>query len=216
MRDYTAISLLERVPKVMGKNKLPGTPEYAQEKPKYTAVYKLRYLERLPLGLDYPTIVNKIKGMMSHEKLQRQTALTVDATGVGLGIFHMMQHAGMAPIGITITPGANVTRSPNGFNVPKGELVSALNLVFQARRIKVPAGLKLKPEFMKELERFQVKFKNNFTTYEAAQESVHDDLVLSVAMAVWYAEHTEGSVIHGFGSATSNATALKNPLKELL
>lgn len=218
-RDYTAISLIERVPRELGKTSLPGTPDYANEKPVFSAVYIVRFLERLPLGLDYPTIIDNIRAKMSHEKLQRKTTLIVDATGVGLAIFQMMNNQGMHPIGLTITAGSAVTNNTGGgegYNVPKGEIISALNLVFQSRRIKIPTGLKTKKELMKELERFQVKLKNNFTTYEAAQESVHDDLVISVAMAVWYGEKTEGSTIRGLSGTNGTAKHLTNPLKELL
>lgn len=216
MQDYTAISIVERVPRRQKLQSLPGTHERTLEKPKYTAVYIMRHLERLPLGMDYVAIVERLRGMLSHEKLVRQTVLTVDATGVGTPIVQMMQQAGMAPIGVTITTGSVVTNGKmGGYNVPKGELVSALNLVFQARRIKIPRALSLKSEFLKELERFKVTVSNTgINTYEAAVASVHDDLVLSTAMGVWYAEKTEGQTFTQI-STGGTAKTLSNPLEAL-
>jgi len=216
MQDYTAISIMERVPRQSKFEALPGSAKRSVEKPKYTAVYVMRHLERLPLGMDYVAIVERLRGMLSHEKLSRQTAMIVDATGVGTPIVQMMQQAGMAPIGVTITTGSVVTNGKmGGYNVPKSELVSALNLVFQARRIKVPTALKLKAEFLKELERFKVTVSNTgINTYEAAVASVHDDLVLSTAMGVWYAEKTEGSTFASVATGR-NAKTLFNPLEDL-
>lgn len=214
MQDYTAISIVERIPRKLENKTLPDSPSRKNEVPKYTAVYMMRHLERLQLGLDYPTIVEKIKGMMMHEKLARQASLIVDATGAGQPILQMMQQSGLSPIGVTITGGAAVTTGKNGYNVPKSELVSALNLVFQSRRIKIPTGLHLKAEFLKELERFKVTMSNTgVNTYEAAVASVHDDLVLSVSMGIWYAEKTEGVAFTNIGGRRS-ARSMKNPLEE--
>ena len=213
MQDFTAISVLERVPRKLPGDSLPGSDTPGV--PKYTAVYVMRHLERLPLGLDYPTISSRIKDMMSHEKLQRQSALIVDATGVGLPITQMMQQLGLAPIGVSITSGGTVTQRDSGYNVPKAELVSALNIVFQSRRIKIPVGLKLKQEFLKELERFEITMHNTgVNTYESAVASIHDDLVLSVAMGVWYAERTEGHTYFA-GNRRVSAKSMKNPLEAL-
>ncbi|MHC1600402.1 MAG: hypothetical protein ACXQS5_06260 [Candidatus Methanospirareceae archaeon] len=213
MQDFTAISVLERVPRKMPADKLPDDPSLGA--PRYTAVYVMRHLERLPLGLDYPTIVEKIKGMLSHEKLARQSNLIIDATGAGLPILQMMQQAGLAPIGVNITGGGMVTARDAGYNVPKAELVSALNLVFQSRRIKIPVALRLKAEFLKELERFKVTMNNTgVNTYESAVASVHDDLVLSVAMGIWYAEKTEGHTYFA-GNRNAKARTMDNPLEYL-
>ena len=215
MRDYTAISILRREPVGRPKSTLPGTPDYAAEKLSYTAQYKLRWLERLPLGMDYPAIVRRVKEMMSHRDLERDTHLIVDSTGVGLPIVQMMRNAGLSPIGVTITGGSAVTSGSVGYNVPKGELVSALNLVFQSRRIRIPKNLPMKTEFLKELERFEVTLKKNAMTYEAAVASVHDDLVLSVAMGCWYAEKTYGESFH-FPGEKRQAVSMNNPLEEAL
>ena len=127
----------------------------------------------------------------------------------------MMQQGGLSPIGITITGGSAVTTGKVGYNVPKSELVSALNLVFQSRRIKVPTALRLKAEFLKELERFKVTMSNvGVNTYEAAVASVHDDLVLSVSMGIWYAEKTEGYAFTTVGSS-GVVRQLEDPLEAL-
>jgi hypothetical protein len=56
--------------------------------------------------------------------------------------------------------------------------------------LKVAGGLKLAPVLVEELLNFKVKInvKTAHDSYEAWREGIHDDLVLAVALACWYAE----------------------------
>jgi len=57
----------------------------------------------------------------------------------------------------------------------------------------MPGSLTYIKEFVEELQNFKLKItKSANDTYEAWRESVHDDLVLSVGMAVWYLEMQYG------------------------
>jgi len=54
--------------------------------------------------------------------------------------------------------------------------------------------MRLVPELVKELENFKVKvnIQTAHDSYEAWRESDHDDLVLALALACWWAEQRRG------------------------
>ena len=74
--------------------------------------------------------------------------------------------------------------------MPTRALITNLQVLFQNERLRAAKGLAEGKTFIDELLNF--KLKVNVTTghdsYAAWREGVHDDLVLSVAMAAWYAE----------------------------
>ena len=75
--------------------------------------------------------------------------------------------------------------------VPKRDLVSTLDVLFQSERLRIAEDLEAAPIFVNELLNFRrkVDLKTAHDSYEAWRESIHDDLVLAVAMACWYGEH---------------------------
>jgi hypothetical protein len=78
--------------------------------------------------------------------------------------------------------------------VPKRELVGTLIALYQGGRIKVAKNAPLAVTLHHELVNFKVKvaLRTAHDSYEAWREGTHDDLVRSVAMACWYAEHIGG------------------------
>jgi hypothetical protein len=177
--DYTAISVLETLPPPAGRPEAP-------------AGYLLRHLERPPLGTTYPAIVARVVQLLDRAPLSREeTPLVVDKTGVGRPVTDMFRAEGLHPHTITITGGHTVTtNSPSDMYVPKKELASTLVAVYQSRRLQMPAGLELGPVLIKELLNFRPKINiaTGNVSFEAWRERDHDDLVLSVAMALWLAE----------------------------
>lgn len=77
-----------------------------------------------------------------------------------------------------------------GMTVPKVELINALQLALQNELIEFAQGLD--PECVKQLIHEFETFKEKATrltgqkTYESWRESDHDDLVLSLAINVWW------------------------------
>jgi hypothetical protein len=63
-------------------------------------------------------------------------------------------------------------------------------VMFQNGRIKIAKKMKLAQIFREELINFKVKInlKTAHDSYEAWREGEHDDLVLPVALAAWFAE----------------------------
>ncbi|MBF0344584.1 MAG: hypothetical protein HQL06_10185 [Nitrospirae bacterium] len=77
--DFTAIVCLEQFTRYNNKSKKEIR-------------YNLRYVEKLPLGTTYPTVVEKSKQVI--EKVGNdKTTLVMDATGVGRPVFDMFKEA---------------------------------------------------------------------------------------------------------------------------
>jgi len=114
----------------------------------------------------------------------------VDATGTGRPVIDMMVKSGLRPIAINIT-GGNVENyvGSNWWNIPKRNLVSTLAVVMQSGRFKVAPDLVEAETFVSELSNFKVKISAaGHDSYNSWRDSIHDDLVLSVALAAWWAE----------------------------
>ncbi len=180
-QDYTAVAVVERV-------------ERCQDGAK--PLLHLRHLERYALGTPYgeqmdnvAALVGRIKKQINHVS-PPQPELIVDATGVGVGVVEMLRDRGLKYRAVSITGGNAETRSGGTYHVPKRNLVSRAVAPFEGKRLKIARGMRLVPELVRELENFKVKvnLRTAHDSYEAWRESDHDDLVLALALACWWAE----------------------------
>jgi hypothetical protein len=203
LTDPTALAILEQTQRPSrAANATPGMLE---------SCYAVRYMHRFPLGtpytrrLDKPAempIVEQVVSLFRRPELEG-TTLVIDRTGVGVAgvdIFKgVVINAWIRPV--TITGGNKVTEDPDvgGFNVPKKDLATTINILFQQRRIIIVPGLKDGEILKKELANFKVKISPaGNELYEAWRKGEHDDLVLAIAIAAWVGENTcatwDGSV----------------------
>ncbi len=112
--------------------------------------------------------------------------LLADATGVGSAAVDMLRERGVPFVGISIHGGANVTRTADGYSVPKLQLVGALETAMQTGALKIAKGLPLGEVLAGELQGFKRKqSRNGHVRYEHAGQGDHDDLLLSLALAAW-------------------------------
>jgi hypothetical protein len=73
--------------------------------------FDIVHLERYPLGEPYPEQIERTKRILGREPLASQNAkLVMDDSGVGRPIGDQFVYAGLRPIRITITAGAEVTQ----------------------------------------------------------------------------------------------------------
>jgi hypothetical protein len=118
--------------------------------------------------------------------------IIVDKTGVGAPVVeNIRRNKGLPVQGVTITGGEVVNQpATNEFNVPKSHLVTALMDIVQRKRFKVVHGVDNEKEFFEQVDNFGYKINRETAnmSYEALQEKVHDDLVISAALAIWFAE----------------------------
>jgi hypothetical protein len=175
-QDYTALVALTRAWKP------------AEDDPRrLVSHFVLGYLKRWPLGTRYTKIVDEVGELVERKPLDHPV-LGIDGTGVGGAVVGMFQQAGMRAVlrPVLITAGHEVTFGDDGWHhVPKKELVSALQVLLQARRLKI-AHLPERDLLVKELTTFKVKITVNANeTFEAWRERDHDDLVLATAIAAY-------------------------------
>jgi len=173
--------------------------------------YVVNHICRFPLGTKYGAIVAYVGGLADAISGPMPT-LVVDRTGVGRPVVEQFQESGGPwPIGITIHAGYNVTHDAGDINVPKRDLVAAASVVFENRRIKFAKGLAFVDVLIQELKGFRAKISAaGRDSYEAGgdwRSAPHDDLVLALAMALWYGEYTynAGPAIIEIGSSNNDS-----------
>jgi hypothetical protein len=167
--------------------------------------FVIRHLQRFQLGTAYPDIV---KRTVEIREALAKPLLCIDATGVGQAVLDMFYAEGIIPLAITIT-GGDVAKSKAQaeeelkkkegafyipslrerltWTVPKRDLVAAMNVAFQQRQVKISGTLADSKTLIDEMLNFRLKISNKgHDSYEAWREGTHDDLVLSVALPIWW------------------------------
>jgi hypothetical protein len=152
-------------------------------------VYRVRWLQRYPLGTKYGTICDHVAALMWSPQVGAGARLVVDATGVGVAVTDMLEERGLRNFDrVTITGGAKVARDGFAWSVPKRDLVSAVQVLAQNRRLVVSPELPAASTLRRELASFTYKLSDlGHDSYGSWREGSHDDLVLAVALACWRA-----------------------------
>lgn len=176
--------------------------------------YNLGHIERIPLRTRYPAIVKHLGDVVNALRTPvRQTVtapvlgtpvsievkphvtLVVDYTGVGRPVADMIVDAGLDCdlVLVTITGGDSVNDGDMGEKrVPKRDLASAIQRVLHEERLIMPADHPMAETLTTELTGFRVKINlRGHDSYGAGEDwrsAPHDDLVLGLAVALWYAE----------------------------
>jgi hypothetical protein len=195
--DYTALAVIQKIP-----THDPRTGKHDTE-------LHLRHLERYPLKTPYTMIVDHVKALLTGppftenilegspsifvKRRKARTELIVDQTGVGTAVTDMLTERGLTWIGVTIIGlGQKVhTAGLRRYNVPKADLVAALEVPFHTGNLKIAEGIDLWPILRNELLTFRRK-QNKITahiSYEHWRESEHDDMVLACSLACWKATY---------------------------
>jgi hypothetical protein len=166
--DFTAIAVVR---KIHAETKRP--------------LFQLGHLERLPLQTSYPRVVDHVARLLA--RLPGSTELVLDHTGVGRPVFDLFQDAGMSPIGVTITAGDVTTNEGLVFKVPKLQLISRVQALLHAGSLKIHKDLPEAAALVEELQSFRAQVTDAGYWRFGARSGKHDDLVLSLAIALWRA-----------------------------
>jgi hypothetical protein len=161
--------------------------------------HDVRHIHRWQLGTPYPAIVADLRQWFGRAPLAHST-LVVDGTGVGRPVVDMIRDAELSASvhPFTITAGF---KEGDG-TVPKKDLVGAVSAALQTRRLRFADSLPEVGALQKELETFRVKVTSDRNeTFAAWREKDRDDLVLALALAVWYGERYGGVKPAGYESA---------------
>jgi len=115
----------------------------------------------------------------------------MDMTGVGAPVLEGIRRRRVRTIGVTLTAG-NQESNPDidQYNVPKAALTTQLMRTSQMGRLKgYPNEVKWWKELKEEMGSFGYDInKQGVMTYESMDDKIHDDLVISVALPIWFGE----------------------------
>jgi hypothetical protein len=156
-------------------------------------VYQVVHAQRFPLGTPYTQIVERILAPLAEPPLTGRTTLAVDAAGPGTAVLEQLTPRlprGTRSYAITITGGTTATTTETGITVPKTDLITTTQLLFEQRRVGIAERTSGAADLIDELSAYTVTLSaGGHASYHPAQPSGHDDLVLALALACWTAEH---------------------------
>jgi hypothetical protein len=117
-----------------------------------------------------------------HRQTQGRAARGQDRRG--LRVTDILKERGLRLTGVVIHGGESSHRSDGAYHVPKKDVVAALEVPFDAERLKVAQGLELWGVLKEELQNFRRKQnpKTSHVSFEHWRETDHDDLVLAAAL----------------------------------
>jgi hypothetical protein len=161
------------------------------------AILRVRHLLRWKLGTSYPQICEETHALLQREPLQA-APLIVDATGVGRPVVDLFRpRLGWGRLNAALITAGNaetksvIERVPY-WSVPKRILVTSVQVPLQTRKLKIAPDLPDASVLTRELQNFQVKINDSgHDTYGAWRAGTHDDLVFSVSLACWAANHRD-------------------------
>jgi hypothetical protein len=187
--DYTAIAVVEEWEEAVGG--VDGVTFDARKERRLD----VRYLERVPLGTSYPEIVERVCELVRSPELKWKCTLLVDATGVGAPVVDLLRRAALEcwMVPVTITGGEHQAKGPDGWRVPKRDLVTAVQVALELGELRLPAEMPLGRTLVTELMDMRVKISDSGRdTYGAFRNGSHDDLVLALGLACWRAGRGSG------------------------
>ncbi len=146
------------------------------------------------------------KELMQSMELEGQCALVIDGTGVGEAVYDLYDDAGLDPLKIIFGSGNSPTIQADrnsfsvtskfgkvsGIVVPKADLVGALQVYVQQGRLRQVEGLPFAEESRRQFQNFvgRINEKDKYVKYGNLDDEIHDDMVVTAAMACWYTQHT--------------------------
>lgn len=127
-------------------------------------IYHIGQAERFPLKTSYPEIAKRVKSvwdnLKEHAGFHNDRYIVMDITGVGESIVKIIEKQDLTiDSKVTITNGTIASRNEKihkKWNVPKKDLVSALQAVFHTDRIIIAKGISDEKIIVQELQDFRI------------------------------------------------------------
>ena len=161
-----------------------------------TGALRLKHLERMPLDASYPDIAARVSTLLETPEIKDGercggAQVVIDVTGSGRAILELFERVEIEPVVVTITS-AGVREDQVGFNdwrVPKVELIGALRVVYETRRLKMAKDIDLVQTLVSELREFKMRPPRiDPSAPETWRDGQFDDLVFAVALVAWRAD----------------------------
>jgi hypothetical protein len=180
--DYTTVAVVEQC--------------YAGSMESRNAHYAVRNLQRFKLGTRYTAVASALSKMdqqlKAHAAAQKKLAeifYFIDATGVGTGVCEIIEselpEADIYRVYITGGIKETVDYNEREVRLPKGQMVSALMAAFDSGILHLTKKSSLYAEMLDELQNYRIHITEDGRDHFGAKVGAHDDLVTSLALAVW-------------------------------
>jgi hypothetical protein len=148
------------------------------------------HAERVPLNTSYTDVVDIVRQVLDRPPLRDRCHLVIDESGVGRAVGDMFDQAGLRPIRVTITAGIDAEQQkdrPRCWSVGKSFLTSGVDARLHSGELRFAAELGEAHALAEELKDFRrLVTASGRVTYQA-RTGKHDDLVLAVAIGLWWA-----------------------------
>lgn len=146
------------------------------------------HAERMPLGTSYPAIVAHVDTLLARPPLRYGCHLVIDESGVGRAVGDMFDAAGLKPLRVSITAGADATKldRPRCWSVSKALLTSGVDARLHSGELRFAAELTEAHALAEELKDFRRHLTSAGRATYQARTGKPDDLVLAVAIALWW------------------------------
>lgn len=182
--DPSAVSAIQHVVTPVDEWKYSGGVTWRQQS---TEKFLVRHLERLPLGTPYPQQVQHVANLLGRDPL-KGADFALDYTGCGRPVADMFVRAGLRPTMVLITAGHEWSRHEgNVLHVPKQMLVSGLEAKMHGGELRIAPALAESEVLRDELRDFARKVSESGRVTYDARSGAHDDLILSIAIALFVA-----------------------------
>lgn len=153
--------------------------------------YIIKAVSVVPLNTPYPNIVSWIVNLANTNFSKYNYTIVVDYTGVGRPIVDMIRQQDIKVVAVNTTGGHKTTwKTSYEVNVPKKDIVTSLKASLEDNRAKFAEGLpNYHDDIVKEFINFQEKISNSINLQYEGKHGYHDDIVMSIGLAIWYGEN---------------------------
>jgi hypothetical protein len=148
------------------------------------------HAERLPLGTSYPDVVAHVHEVLNRPPLRDNCHLVIDESGVGRPVGDMFDQAGLRGVRVSITAGTDANKldgHPRRWSVAKSLLISGVDARLHSGELRFAAELSEAHALAEELKDFRRHLTAAGRATYQARVGKHDDLVLAVSIALWWA-----------------------------
>jgi hypothetical protein len=166
----------------------PAVEESQTGEPLTEPEYHFRHVQRFPPGTSYHQIIDDVLDAADQPPLQK-SPVVVDLTAVGRGVLDRLRRGKVPVVPTWVTAGHAVQKVEHGgWQVPKKELVTAVQMALQTRRLKIAPEMSDADLLVRELGGFRLSRVSTSDVDAEWRVGRHDDLVFAVALTCWYAD----------------------------
>ena len=173
LRDWSAVAVVDM--------------QYRPQERRFT--YNLVAMNRKQ-GLPYDKIVEWVVQIARRPEfnIPQPGTVILDATGVGIAVNDMFRAKRIRTRAVTITAGNTLNRQEATIHLGKARLIGTFLGAFDSGKVHVNPNMPIWPALEKEMLSFRAEMSVQGNAKFEAAPGEHDDMLFSLALAVWYGE----------------------------